>query len=122
MHINGHNPYKKGFDMLVADIQEHEARCVTPSRCEPFSIKLSADGVNRLGDTIAELRMQVAEMVATLKIARECLDNDELALCAGAIDAAMKVGADKTANDLGNRRAAFGASALTDGLAGKRTE
>lgn len=29
---------------------------------------------------------------------------------------------DKTANDLGNRRAAFGASALTDGLAGKRTE
>ncbi len=27
-----------------------------------------------------------------------------------------------THNDLGNRRAAFGASALTDGLAGKRTE
>ena len=27
-----------------------------------------------------------------------------------------------TPNDLGNRRAAFGASALTDGLAGKRTE
>ena len=25
-------------------------------------------------------------------------------------------------NDLGNRRAAFGASVLTDGLAGKRTE
>jgi hypothetical protein len=98
MKINGYNPYKKGFDMLVADIQEHEARCVTPSRCEPFSIKLSVDGVNRLGDTIAELRMQVAEMVATLKIARECLDNDELALCAGAIDAAMKVGADKTPN------------------------
>lgn len=34
MNINGYNPYKKGFDMLVADIQEHEARCVTPSRCE----------------------------------------------------------------------------------------
>lgn len=28
----------------------------------------------------------------------------------------------RSTNDLGNRRAAFGASALTDGLAGKRTE
>lgn len=64
----------------------------------------------------------IEEMVETLRIARECLDNNELAMCAGAIDAAIKVGADKTANDLGNRRAAFGASALTDGLAGKRTE
>lgn len=25
MKINGYNPYKKGFDMLVADIQSHEA-------------------------------------------------------------------------------------------------
>ena len=65
---------------------------------DAFGARLSAEGVNRLGDTIAELRMQVAEMVATLKIARECLDNDEFALCAGAIDAALKVGADKTAN------------------------
>ena len=24
MNINGYNPYKKGFDMLVADIQRHE--------------------------------------------------------------------------------------------------
>ena len=62
MNINGYNPYKKGFDMLVADIQEHEARCVTPSRCEPFSTKLSAEGVNRIGDTIADLRMEVARL------------------------------------------------------------
>jgi hypothetical protein len=98
MNINGYNPYKKGFDMLVADIENHEARCVTPSRCEPFSTKLSAEGVNRLGDTIADLRMQVKEMVDTLRMAREALDNNEFALCAGMIDAAMKVGADKTAN------------------------
>lgn len=25
MKIDGYNPYKKGFDMLVADIQSHEA-------------------------------------------------------------------------------------------------
>lgn len=25
MNINGYNPYKNGFDMLVADIQSHEA-------------------------------------------------------------------------------------------------
>lgn len=25
MKINGYNPYKKGFDMLVADMQSHEA-------------------------------------------------------------------------------------------------
>ncbi len=25
MNIDGYNPYKKGFDMLVADIQSHEA-------------------------------------------------------------------------------------------------
>ena len=62
MNINGHNPYKKGFDMLVDDIQEHEARCVTPSRSEPFSTKLSAEGVNRIGDTIADLRMEVARL------------------------------------------------------------
>ena len=72
MHINGHNPYKKGFDMLVADIQEHEARCVTPSRCEPFSIKLSADGVNRLGDTIADLRMEVARLQVIEEAAAAC--------------------------------------------------
>lgn len=24
MNINGYNPYKKGFDMLVSDIQSHE--------------------------------------------------------------------------------------------------
>jgi len=62
MNINGYNPYKKGFDMLVADIENHEARCVTPSKCEPLSTKLSAEGVNRLGDTIAELRMEVARL------------------------------------------------------------
>ena len=33
-----------------------------------------------------------------------------------------KMRGEKVHNDLGNRRAAFGASALTDGLAGKRTE
>lgn len=93
-----HDPYKKGFDMLLGDIQAHEARCATPSRCEPFSTKLSAEGINRLGDTIADLRMQVKEMVDTMRMAREALDNDEFALCAGMIDAAMKVGADKTAN------------------------
>ncbi len=102
MNINGYNPYKNGFDMLVADIQEHEARCVTPSRSEPFSTKLSAEGVNRLGDTIAALRTQVAEMVATLNIARECLDENEFALCAGAIDAALKVGAGDTAAETHN--------------------
>ena len=25
MKIDGYNPYKKGFDMLVADMQSHEA-------------------------------------------------------------------------------------------------
>lgn len=24
MNINGYNPYKKGFDMLVADMENHE--------------------------------------------------------------------------------------------------
>ena len=62
MNINGHNPYKRGFDMLVADIQAHEGRCVTPSASEPFSATLTAKGVNRLGDTIAELRMEVARL------------------------------------------------------------
>ncbi len=71
---------------------------------DAFGARLSAEGVNRLGDTIAGLREQVAEMVATLKIARECLDNDEFALCAGAIDAAIKVGADGTATDTHNAR------------------
>jgi hypothetical protein len=65
---------------------------------DAFGTRLSADGVNRLGDTIADLRMQVKEMVDTLRMAREALDNDEFALCAGMIDAAMKVGADKTPN------------------------
>ena len=65
---------------------------------DAFGTRLSAEGVNRLGDTIAELRMQMKEMVDTLRMAREALDNDEFALCAGMIDAAMKVGADKTAN------------------------
>ena len=25
MHINGYNPYKKGFDMLASDIDRHDA-------------------------------------------------------------------------------------------------
>ena len=27
MKIDGYNPYKKGFDMLVADMQIHGAKC-----------------------------------------------------------------------------------------------
>lgn len=36
MNINGYNPYKKGFDMLVADIQEHEALDELAKQCWSF--------------------------------------------------------------------------------------
>ncbi len=105
MNINGYNPYKKGFDMLVADIQEHEARCVTPSRCEPFSTKLSAEGVNRLGDTIADLRMEVARLRVIEAAAVACSEHpvwndDQFYGLMTELQRALRgeVGADKTAN------------------------
>ena len=36
MNINGHNPYKKGFDMLVADIQRAEALDELAKPCWSF--------------------------------------------------------------------------------------
>jgi hypothetical protein len=78
MNINGYNPYKNGFDMLVADIENHEARCVTPSRCEPFSTKLSAEGVNRLGYTNARApRLQGSEPNAYMPRKLKCCKPDE---------------------------------------------
>ena len=34
MNINGYNPYKKGFDTLVADIQNHEEECKRQTEIE----------------------------------------------------------------------------------------
>ena len=61
-----------------------------------------ADPVNPVGN----VQLPTAAVTANIHSLRD------------AIDAAMAM----TANALGNRRAAFGASVLTDGLAGKRTE
>ena len=105
MNINGYNPYKKGFDMLAADIQEHEARCVTPSRCEQFSTKLSAEGVNRLGDTLADLRMEVERLRVIEVAAVACSEHpvwndDQFYGLMTELQRALRgeVGADKTAN------------------------
>jgi hypothetical protein len=128
MNINGYNPYKKGFDMLVADIEEHEARCVTPSRCEPFSTKLSAEGVNRIGDTIAELRMEVARLRVIEAAAVACSEHpvwndDHFYDLMIDLQKALRgeVGADKTANDrVEGRDAALSRRVPShDGLEGK---
>ena len=34
MNIDKYNPYKKGFDMLVADIQAHEAQITESNGCK----------------------------------------------------------------------------------------
>lgn len=131
MNINGYNPYKKGFDLLAADIQEHEARCVTPSACEPFSTKLSAEGVNRLGDTIADMRMEVARLRVIEAAAVACSEHpvwndDQFYGLMTELQRALRgeVGADKTANDRvvgpndkGEQTPACGRSARTPGCA-----
>ena len=33
----------------------------------------------------------IVELIETLRISRECLDNDEFSLCAGAIDSAVEI-------------------------------
>ncbi len=118
MHINGYNPYKKGFDMLVADIKGHEARCVTPSRSEPFSTKLNAEGVNRLGDTIADLRMEVERLLVIEAAAVACSEHpvwndDQFYGLMTELQRALRgeVGADKTANAKVSGGGAFPTSA-----------
>ena len=47
MNIDKYNPYKKGFDMLVADIQAHEAQTPESNGCK---------SCNRLREEVTKLR------------------------------------------------------------------
>lgn len=81
-------------------------RATTEDGFDPDLIYRAAEEIERLEAALdAEIDIAGDERIAALK--------DKLAA------AELRI---KVLNDLCNRRAAFGASELTDGLAGKRTE
>ena len=56
------------FDMLVADTESHEGRCVTPSVSEPFTAKLNVEGMKRAEQWKAEHLASNAEIERLRKI------------------------------------------------------
>lgn len=114
MNINGYNPYKKGFDMLVADIQRAEALDGLAKQCWSFDhmsfnhVSFARSVLHAQDEELERLRKIEAAAVACSE--HPVWNDDQFYGLMTELQRALRgeVGADKTANDEAKRPAASG--------------
>lgn len=70
MNINKYNPYKKGFDMLVADIEAHESKQIPYEERLQYAMDTALEIVRlqKLEAELTEYHQQLIAKIAVMEI------------------------------------------------------